>query len=370
MDTSFISDNPEAFKGLISYLLLAMGISFVCSILEAVILSISPSFVSLKKDEAKSFAFILEGLKSDIDKPLTAILTLNTFANTFGAAGVGSQAQILFNNEYISIVSAIVTVLILIFSEIIPKTIGATYWRELSLPSTYVLKGLVFILTPVVWIMNQLTKIIKGRNDSNQISRYEISAITEIGEKEGVLEKDESAIIKNLLRFDQILAEDIMTPRTVTLTVEENERIVDFLTQDNYRHFSRIPIYHEIKDNITGYVLKDDLLMKMIDGTQTDKIKKCVRPVQSVNEHITLPELYRILTDNNEHIAIVQDDYGGFAGIVSMEDVIETLLGIEITDESDKIEDLQKFARKNWVYRAKKIGILKDDQDSSIESNK
>lgn len=380
MDLSIFSDNPEAFRSLIFYLSLAMGISFICSILEAIILSISPSFISLKRDEGRSYAVILEGLKSDIDKPLTAILTLNTFANTFGAAGVGSQAQVIFQNEYISVVSAVVTVLILVFSEIIPKTIGATYWRQLSLPSTYILKGMVFILTPVVWIMNQITRIIKGKNGISSISRYEISAITEMGEKEGVLDKDESAIIKNLLQFNTILTEDIMTPRTVSLTVEENEKIMEFLKENSYRHFSRIPVYHSNKDNITGYVLKDELLVKVIDGNQDEKIKTLVRPIQKVNEHLTLPELYRLLTEKNEHIAVVQDDYGGFAGLVTMEDVIETLLGVEITDESDKIEDLQKFARKNWEYRARKIGILRedesyeqkndDDQESSIETNK
>ena len=343
---------------------LAVGVSFVCSILEAVILSISPSFVSLSLDNKKSFAPILRDFKDDIDKPLTAILTLNTIANTFGAAGVGAQAQILYGNEVVTAVSAIITLSILIFSEIIPKTLGAIYWRQLAGVCTYILKGLVFILTPVVWIMNQITKIFKGSDSKSTFSKYEITAITEMGEEQGVLHEDESKIIKNLLQFENILTEDIMTPRTVAVVIEENEPIKEFLKNQKSRHFSRMPVYLENKDEITGYVLKDDLLFKMFEESGEDIIKSCIRPVEKVNEHLPLPELYRLLTEKNEHIAVVVDDYDGFAGIVTMEDVIETLLGIEITDESDEIEDLQKFARKNWEYRAKKLGIINtDDED-------
>ncbi|MDC1067948.1 hemolysin family protein [Candidatus Kapabacteria bacterium] len=348
-------------KSLIFYLFIAIFISFICSILEAVILSVSQSFIQIKSEEGKSYTSYLSDFKRDIDKPLSAILTLNTFAHTIGAAGVGFEAQNLWGEEYLTLTSAIVTILILVFSEIIPKTIGASYWKFLAGPSTYILRFLTVILYPFVFVMQIITKLIaKGKNEGS-MSKHELSIITEMSEKDGLLRKDESKIIKNLLKFSDILAENIMTPRTVVVTVEESTSIQEVYENNMIKHFSRIPIFKDELDNITGYVLKNELLQKMITGEGSSSVSTTRIPVLKVSEKIPLPDLYEKMIKLNEHIVIVQDEYQGFAGLVSTEDIIETLLGIEITDESDQIEDLQKFARKNWEYRAKKLGILAEN---------
>ena len=352
---------------LLFYLFLAIILSFICSILEAVILSVSHSFITIKIEEGKSYAKSLHSFKEHINKPLAAILSLNTFANTMGAAGVGAQAQILWGEEYLSIASIGITLSILIFSEIIPKTIGATFNQQLAPVTTYVLKFLVFVLAPVVYLMGIITEMFKKMNTKGTISRQELSVMADISEKEGVLKKDESLIIRNLLRFSEIKARDIMTPRTVVVASVEGQSIRDFFDAGSTKHFSRIPIFKDNIDNITGYVLKDDLLVKIIEDKADEPMNICLRDVKKVEESTPLPELYDMMTKQNEHFAIVDDQYGGFAGLVTMEDVIETLLGIEITDESDRIEDLQKFARKNWEYRAKKLGLFSSDDEHDEE---
>ncbi len=354
---------------LLFYLFLTIVISFICSILEAVLLSVSHPFITLKKEEGKAFALSLEKFKQNIDKPLSAILSLNTFAHTMGAAGVGAQAQILWGDEYLSLASAVITLLILVFSEIIPKTIGATFNQQLAPTATYVLRLLVFVLSPIVYLLSIITKVFKKMSKGGVITRQEISVMADIGEKEGVLKKDESVIIRNLLRFSEVKARDIMTPRTVVVASAQGQSIRDFFDAGSTKHFSRIPIFIDNIDNISGYVLKDDLLVKIIEGNADKPMETCLREVKKVQESTPLPELYEMLTRENEHMAIVGDEYGGFAGLVTMEDVIETLLGIEITDESDRIEDLQEFARKNWEYRARKLGLFSSDEENESTRN-
>lgn len=335
--------------------------------LESMILSITPSYIIIQLEKKKKFAKYLNSLKKDIEKPLIAILTLNTFANTIGAAGVGASAQEIWGEEYITIVSIVVTLLILILSEIIPKTIGATYWQQLAPFATYILRFLYIVLFPFVWTLQFITHIFKKEKGKQDISKYDIAVLSDLSVKEGVLNINESKIIKNLLQFSEIKIKDIMTPRTVLVSADEDSTIKNLYEKGSAKHFSRIPIFKNHKENITGYVLKDDVLLKIIEGKGEEKLSICKRKVQKISEETPIPDLYRILMERKEHIAIAVDNHNGLAGLVTMEDVIETILGIEITDESDFIEDMQKFARKNWEYRARKQGLLIEDDKEDEE---
>ncbi len=348
---------------LILYLIVAIAVSFLCSILEAVILSATPSFITLKLHQKKSFAYRLQKYKENIDKPLAAILTLNTFAHTIGAAGVGAQAQVVWGNEYLAITSALLTILILIFSEIIPKTIGANYWKNLTPFMVFSVRVLLFILYPFVIISQLITRFLNRGKKKSVLSRSEFLAMAEAGAKEGVFRDGESKIIQNIARFDKISAKDIMTPRTVVFGAYENMTIEAFYKENPEIRFSRIIIYEDSIDNISGYVLKDELLIEIINGHGPRPLKMLQRKIPVVYSGLNIPKLYSLLFDQNEHIALVVDEYGGTAGIVTLEDVIETILGIEIVDEMDNIEDLQKTARERWKERARRMGISLENKE-------
>jgi len=350
---------------LLFYAFISIFVSFLCSILEAVLLSISPTFINLKKKEKKPFATSLEELKKDVDKPLIAILTLNTIAHTVGAILVGVQAEKVFGNgdNSIMIVSAIMTILILVASEIIPKTIGATYWRQLASITTKILNALIFFFkwTGVIWTLQLFTKLF-GKNPEGQsvLSREDFHAMTDIAHEEGVFQESESTIIKNLINFKEIFVKDVMTPRTVMKTASENMKIQSFYNENPNLKFSRIPIYSSNSDDISGYFLKDNLLEAMIKGNGEKPLKSIQRELLVTTRNLPIPELFETLIAKREHIALVVDEYGSVSGLVTQEDVIETLLGLEIMDESDNIADLQMLARKSWEARAKQLGIIEE----------
>ncbi len=343
----------------IFYLSIAVGVSFICSILEAILLSVTSSFINMEMQEGKKYARDMHQLKENIDRPLSAILTLNTFANTAGAAGVGAQAQVIWGNEVLTIVSFFLTLTILFVSEIIPKTIGAVYWKKLAGPATPVIRFLVFVLAPAVWFSQFLTGLFRKGKSGSVLSRAEFSAMTEAGEKAGIFRESESAIIKNLLNFSSIRVVDIMTPRTVVLAADESMTLEEFHKKYPDALFSRIPVYKNKIDQITGFVLKDEILQNLINDNGKISLRELRRKIAVVPEMVPLPELFKLLLEKNTHIALVVDEYGGMAGIVTMEDVIETLLGMEIRDETDQVEDLQEMARKNWERRARRLGLLK-----------
>ena len=351
---------------LLIYLFIAVFFSFLCSFLEAALLSTTHSFISAEVMEKRPYALKLKRFKDEIDKPLTAILTLNTFANTFGAAGVGAQAQAIWGTEYLTAISIALTLIILVISEIIPKTIGAAYWKQFAPFIAYTLQGMIWILYPFVLLAPIITNRFKSKKEGSEISRYDIHMMTMLGETEGVLDKEESQIIQNLLRFDEITVHDIMTPRTVVVSEDENTTASEFFNNKKIRHFTRIPLYNESVENITGYVIKEDLINDIIAMQGKSKLEKYKRPIRFVSIDDTLPIAYEQFIHNNEHIAAVYDEYKGFSGILTMEDIIETLLGVEIMDEYDSTEDLQQFARKNWEKRAKKLGIISEDDDKDI----
>lgn len=335
------------------YLFIAIFFSFLCSILEAVLLSITPSYIGAKKKEGASYADDLDRLKEDIDRPLAAILTLNTFAHTIGAAGVGAQAQSIWGEEYLSIISAVLTILILIFSEIIPKTLGATFWRQLAPFSTSVVKILVIILYPFVWISQIITKVIKGKNhQSGKVTRADFSAMAEISSQEGALHEGEYRYIRNILRFRQVKVKDIMTPRNVMLAFPETMTLEEVAQQLSERSFSRIPVYHDSTDNITGMVLKDEVLKKLADDEHHLTLRELRRDIMKVQEDQSVTELFQQLTESKEYVAVALEEYGGTAGLITMEDVIETLLGMEIVDETDTVQDMQEYARQRARERS------------------
>lgn len=362
---------------LLLYASLSIFFSFICSILEAVLLSVTPTFIKIKTQEGKGFANTLTALKKDVDKPLIAILTVNTIAHTVGAILVGVQAETLdfkiniLGINLVGIVSAIMTLLILVISEIIPKTIGATYWKQLANFTAKALVVLIFPLkwTGILWLLQLTTKLIGGKQTHGSIlSREDFHAMTDIAQKEGVFEESEGAIIKNLLSFKEVLAKDIMTPRTVMTIASEEITIQAFFDKHPKLQFSRIPIYNTTSDNITGFILKSEVLEEIIKGHGNEKLSKIIREILVTNRDLPIPNLFERFIAKREHIALVVDEYGSLSGLVTMEDVIETLLGLEIMDESDNVADLQSMARKSWETRAKKIGLVEEKKKGEEEN--
>lgn len=352
---------------LILYAFLSIFFSFLCSILEAALLSFTPSYIKINKQEGKKFADTLAEFKKDIDRPLIAILTVNTIAHTVGAIMVGVQAEKAFGDgtNAVGIVSAVMTLAILVLSEIIPKTIGATYWQSLGNFTATTLKLLIFPLkyTGILWLMMLTTKMIGKSAHVSTMSREEFIAIADVAGEEGVFEENETTIIKNLLIFSSVEAKDVMTPFSVAKIEDENTNIEDFFRANRNLKFSRIPIFKDSPNNITGFFLKDDLLEAMIDEKGGEPLKILRRDLPAITSDIPIPVLFDNFIKSRTHIAMVVDEYGNTIGLVTMEDIIETLLGLEIMDESDSVEDMQKFARKKWEERAKKMGILTIDPE-------
>lgn len=359
---------------LILYAFISIFFSFLCSILEAVLLSVTPTFINVKKKEGRSYAESLAVLKKDVDKPLIAILTLNTIAHTVGAILVGVQAETVFGNgdNEIMIVSVAMTLLILVLSEIIPKTIGATYWKKLANFTSKALNILIFPLkfTGVLWLLQLTTKLIGGKNARvSTVSRDSFLAMADIAHEEGVFQESESKVIKNLLNFKKIFAKDIMTPRTIMVSEDEKTSVKIFFEKNQNLRVSRIPIYSENPDNITGLVLKDDVYKEMALDHDDRTLADIRRDIIIVERNLPIPTLFEKLVESKNHMALVVDEYGTVTGLVTMEDVIETLLGLEIMDESDNVEDLQLQARKSWEERAKRLGTINGDNEVKDESD-
>ena len=328
---------------LIGYFFLALGVSFICSLLEAVILSVTHSHIGTLVKTNPSKGKMLQILKDDINRPLAAILTLNTIANTVGAAGMGAQALNVFGSSAVAIASAVLTFSILIFSEILPKTLGAYFCRSLAVPSAYVIRFLMVIAFPFVWLSNTLSNSISTNED--KVSREEITAMAEMGEDEGSIDEHESDIIENLFRLKEIQIEDILTPRSVIYAFEDTETVGNIMDSNDDIIFSRIPVFHENIDNIIGMVYKDTVLETMADDFFEKTMADIVEPVESVYETESVESVLNKFTRNRSHMFIVKDEFGGTTGIVTLEDCIETLLGVEIMDESDEVADMRKLAK-------------------------
>jgi magnesium and cobalt exporter, CNNM family len=338
------------------YLSLAIGVSFLCSILEAVILSVSPAYVEALGQRDPKAGGTLRRMKEDIDRPLAAILSLNTVAHTVGAAGVGAQSLVLFGDGFVALTSAILTLLILFLSEIIPKTLGAYYWQRLAHFTVVVLPPLIWLLYPLVFLSQKLAGLLASEEHMSNISREEIRAMADLARKEGVVSEQESRIMKNMLLVRQLKMRDIMTPRPVVFSLPAEMRVSQAIEAHPDMIFSRIPLYQEDQEDIHSVVLKDDILAASRDQGDTSLLS-LAKPIQVVPETASFYQVFETLLGQRTHIALVVDEYGGLAGVVTIEDVIETLLGIEIVDESDKETDMQAAARAQWERRARASGM-------------
>jgi len=338
---------------LVVYVTMALGFSFLCSIAEAVLLSMTPSYIESLRDKQPKMAKILKRLKQDeVDRSLAAILTLNTIAHTVGAIGSGAKATLVFGSAYFGIFSAVMTLMILFISEIIPKTVGAAYWRKLAWPTAIFVRTLIYILYPLIIVSQKLTQFLSRNSEHKSFSRMEIIAMANAGEKAGVIEEDESRIMKNLFRLKQLQAEDIMTPRTMISALQKDISVADAVSSLTDSAFSRLPVYTEKIDDISGFVLKTELLQAQADGNEDKSISLFIRPIENVTSLTSISMLLEMFLEKNIHIALVIDEYGGTDGLVSLEDIVETLLGMEIMDEQDNIEDLRKQAREIWKKRS------------------
>jgi len=342
---------------LIVFFLVSIVFSFLCSIWEAVLLSITGGEIGTT----------LQEFKANIDRPLAAILTLNTIAHTVGAIGVGAQATAIWGASILStaVVPVVMTLAILILSEIIPKTIGANYWRELAGFTVRSLKFIILALAPLVFVSQLITKVLKKDKSASVLSRADFAAMAELGSKQGVLDAGETNIMRNLMRFDTILARDVMTPRTVVVAADESVSATAFHAAHADLRFSRVPVYAESLDHVTGYVLKTRILTAIVADEGTTALREMRRDIIAVAEDYPIPQLFNQFVEQREHIALVVDQFGGMSGIVTMEDVIETLLGLEIVDEYDHTVDMQALARKRWETRARDLGLLKREDGST-----
>jgi len=359
-----IMENPNAdVVLLVIFVLLALGFSFLCSIAEAVLLSITPSYIEGQKEKRPKRAALLKRLKQDnVDRSLAAILTLNTIAHTVGAIGAGAKATVVFGSTWFGFFSAVMTLMILFLSEIVPKTVGAVYWKKFVGPTSLFVHTLIVVLYPVVWISEKMTKFISRGKDTHIFSRDEFIAMASVGVRAGQIRSKESKIIKNLLRFDSLKVSDIMTPRTVISALDEDMKIIDSLKQVSQNPFSRLPVYRDNMNDITGFVLKDDVLTLYAQNRGGDYLKTLKREILSIPKSVSLTSLFEQFLKDRKHIAIVVNEYGGTDGLVTLEDLIETLMGMEIMDETDDVEDMRALARKQWKERAKSMGLGIDIQ--------
>ena len=349
---------------LITYILLALVFSFLCSVAEAVLLSITPSYIAGLQDKKPKLAALLKQLKQDnVDQSLAAILTLNTIAHTVGAIGSGSKATVVFGSAWFGLFSAVMTLMILFLSEIIPKTIGAVYWRALAGLAARFVKGLIWALYPLIWISEALTRFISRGKNIHVFNREEFVAMAGIGESTGKIDPRESRIIRNLFRLSSLTASDIMTPRTVISGLPQNITITKAMDIKPSVTFSRLPIYEKDLDHITGFILRDDLLHSKARDSGDFKLQTLRRDIKTVSDTIPLPELLEFLLEQRQQIALVLDQYGGTKGLVTIEDVVETLLGVEIVDEMDRVEDMRELARRQWEKRAKALGLQESAND-------
>jgi CBS domain containing-hemolysin-like protein len=334
------------------YFLIAVGISFICSILEAVLLSLTPAYIKVLKEQKPKIGKLLEQQKKDVDKSIGAILTLNTFAHTLGAAGVGSEAVKMFGQEYMFYISAILTILILVFSEIIPKTIGAYYWKSLAPVCAKVIQFLVFITYPLLIVMEKITMLItKDKNATATITKEEIEATVAMGEKAGVLRDKDFTMIENILELRDIRVKDIHTPRRVVFAIDKKELMKSLEKKDNtlfdmdkFKEYSRVPVYDDNIDNIVGVILTKEYFHEYINDNLDDK-SDIIKSVSTINENIPISKLLDIFLTKKEHMCIVLDNYDQTEGIVTLEDVLETLLGREIVDELDSTIDMRELAK-------------------------
>lgn len=327
------------------YFLGALSLSFLCSVLEAVLLSTPMSYISMRENQGSKTATLMKQYKNNVDRPVGAILSLNTIAHTIGSAGVGAESIKIFGEQYFGLISAILTLLILVLSEIIPKTIGASYWRSLAMPSTRIIRVLILITYPLVLLSELITKVFTPRGNQASMSREEVSAMVDVGTTEGVFRESESKLIKSCIALSGVKARQIMTPSIVVESACQDLTVKDFQAKQSWS-FSRIPVYAADKDYITGYVLKDAVLKLLSEDQFHVKLSDLKRPILTFREEESVFQIWEKMLEKREHISVIIDEYGGLRGLVTMEDIIETMTGVEIVDEDDVAVDMQALAKE------------------------
>lgn len=350
---------------LIIYLVIAIGVSFLCSILEAVLLSVTPTFVAQKLAAKVRGAKLLAKVKNNLDKSISSILILNTFAHTMGAAGVGAQAIKIYGEQKEALIAFLLTLAILYFSEIIPKTLGATFWRILAIPSAYMISFLVKLVYPLVWLSSLLTQIFGSKN-KDVVTREELLTVAAMSRKEGALNNQESQMLENILQLRDTKTEDILTPRSVVHALPQETTISSAISEEQTANFTRIPIYDGSIDNITGIIIKVQLYELERQGKGEQTLASIASPVERVSENLPVLKLLDRFIKRHEHLFIVEDHFGQTAGVVTLEDAIETFLGREIVDESDQVEDMQMLAKAKYRQRLKETNsiVIKDNDES------
>ena len=327
------------------YFLGALSLSFLCSVLEAVLLSTPMSYISMRENQGSKTATLMKQYKNNVDRPVGAILSLNTIAHTIGSAGVGAESIKIFGEQYFGLISAILTLLILVLSEIIPKAIGASYWRSLALPSTRIIRVLILITYPLVLLSELITKVFTPRGNQASMSREEVSAMVDVGTTEGIFRESESKLIKSCIALSGVKARQIMTPSIVVESACQDLTVKDFQAKQSWS-FSRIPVYAGDKDYITGYVLKDAVLKLLSEDQFHVKLSDLKRPILTFREEESVFQIWEKMLEKREHISVIIDEYGGLRGLVTMEDIIETMTGVEIVDEDDVAVDMQALAKE------------------------
>ena len=346
------------------FLLLALGVSFLCSFMEAILLSTPVTFINMKVAEEKKAAFKFKEYKENINKPLSAILAINTIANTVGATGVGAIVASKWGNNYLALASALLTLTILLLAEILPKTLGTRYWRKFALSAVPVFKGMIIIAYPLVYLSAFIAKMFKKDNELT-ISREEVSAMVNIAAEEGEFEIGENKIIQNIMKLESVKVDDVMTPQIVVSIAPEEMSVADFYKNKDFLHYARIPVYaDQNEDHITGYVLRQTVLENMANDNFNAKLSDIRRSIVVAEEGQSITTLWETLLKEKEHIALIVDQYGTFSGIVTLEDIIESILGLEIVDETDNIVDMQQYARTKWKERREKYRHIISEKET------
>lgn len=344
------------------YISVAIGVSFICSVLEAVLLSISPSYIATLRQQNHPAAAKLTALRDNIDRPLASILTLNTIAHTIGAATAGAQATIVFGSEWLGVFSGVLTIGILLLSEIVPKTIGATYWRQLAPFSATMLRWMVLLLIPLVWVSEQITRRLSRGHEQPKL-RDEISAMALLAHETGELGEGESKILTNLLQFRDVSVTKIMTPRPVLFRVDAEQTINEFLSQHKNSPFSRPLVYSEQSDNIVGFVHRLELFAESQAGKGGQELGVLMRPLPVIMNNVSVPKAFERLMQERSQLILIVDEYGTVQGLVTLEDIFESLVGEEIVDEADKNTDMQQLAFQRWEKWKKKHGVIQNNDE-------
>ena len=334
---------------------LSIVLSALCSMLEATLLSTPLSYITGLEEQGVRGAERLKNLKQHPERPISAILCLNTIANTVGASIVGSLVYEVYGDAIVGIFSTIFTLAILVLAEIIPKTIGTSYWRTLAIPASVIINFMIFIMFPLVWVLEKLTSLISSKSTQISVSREDISAMVSMATEEEVIEKEEKKMIQNLLKLDEVTAHEIMTPSAVVEMAEAHMTIREFYDSEDLTH-SRIPVYDDENDEyVIGYVLRQEILEKMAEDKFTTTLSEITRPIITFAEEDSVSDIWEKMLSKKEHISVILDEYGSVRGIVTMEDVIETMLGHEIVDETDEVVDMQEYAKEQWEKAQKEL---------------